>query len=44
MPNVVYTCGAMRHGRQIILPYGVCDTFTNFAVILIADLMQALIA
>jgi predicted GH43/DUF377 family glycosyl hydrolase len=44
VPNVVYTCGAMRHGGHIILPYGVCDTFTNFAVIPIADLMQALTA
>ncbi len=23
VPNVVYTCGAMRHGDQIILPYAV---------------------
>ena len=42
VPNVVYTCGAMRHGNRIILPYGVSDTFTNFATIEIADLMQAL--
>jgi len=42
VPNVVYTCGAMRHGQQIILPYGVCDTFTNFAVMPIAALLQAL--
>lgn len=40
VPNVVYTCGAMRHGNRIILPYGVSDTFTNFATIEIADLMQ----
>lgn len=42
VPNVVYTCGAMRHGNRIILPYGVSDTFTNFATFEIADLMQAL--
>ncbi len=42
VPNVVYTCGAMRHGNRIILPYGVSDTFTNFATIEISDLMQAL--
>jgi predicted GH43/DUF377 family glycosyl hydrolase len=41
VPNVVYTCGAMRHGRQIILPYAISDTFSNFATIKIADLMQA---
>lgn len=42
VPNVVYTCGAMRHEGRIILPYGVSDTFTNFATIEIADLMQDL--
>ncbi len=42
VPNVVYTCGALRHGDKIILPYGVSDTFTNFATIKIDDLMQAL--
>jgi predicted GH43/DUF377 family glycosyl hydrolase len=42
VPNVVYTCGAMRHGNQIILPYAVSDTFCNFATIRIADLLSIL--
>ena len=42
VPNVVYTCGAMRHHDQIILPYAVSDTYSNFATIKIADLMQAM--
>jgi predicted GH43/DUF377 family glycosyl hydrolase len=42
VPNVVYTCGAMRHGDFIILPYAVCDTFSNFATIRIAELMNIL--
>ena len=41
VPNVVYTCGAMRHGDQIILPYAISDTFSNFSTIKIAALMQA---
>jgi predicted GH43/DUF377 family glycosyl hydrolase len=41
VPNVVYTCGAMRHRDQIILPYAVSDTFSNFATITIAGLMRA---
>jgi predicted GH43/DUF377 family glycosyl hydrolase len=41
VPNVVYTCGFMRHGDQIILPYAVSDTFSNFATIKIAALMEA---
>jgi predicted GH43/DUF377 family glycosyl hydrolase len=40
VPNVVYTCGAMRHNDQIILPYAISDTFSNFATIKIAALMQ----
>jgi predicted GH43/DUF377 family glycosyl hydrolase len=42
VPNVVYTCGAMRHNNQIILPYAVSDTYSNFATIEIAALMRAM--
>ena len=41
VPNVVYTCGSMRHRDQIILPYAISDTFSNFATINIQALMQA---
>jgi predicted GH43/DUF377 family glycosyl hydrolase len=39
VPNVVYTCGAMRHNNEIILPYAVSDTFSNFATIKISSLL-----
>jgi len=42
VPNVVYTCGALRHGDLIILPYAVCDTFSNFASIEISALLDAM--
>ncbi|MBR0994119.1 glycoside hydrolase family 130 protein [Bradyrhizobium japonicum] len=42
VPNVVYTCGAMRHNDQIILPYAVSDTFSNFATIKIAALLDTM--
>jgi predicted GH43/DUF377 family glycosyl hydrolase len=42
VPNVVYTCGAMRHNDQIILPYAISDTFSNFATIKISALMQTM--
>lgn len=42
VPNVVYTCGAIRHNDQIIMPYAVSDTFSNFATIEIAALMQSM--
>ncbi|MGO9932066.1 MAG: glycoside hydrolase family 130 protein [Steroidobacteraceae bacterium] len=43
VPNVVYTCGAMRHNDAVVLPYAVSDTFSNFATIKIAALMAALV-
>lgn len=42
VPNVVYTCGAMRHHDKIIFPYAISDTFANFATIEIAALLQAM--
>ncbi|SHG99340.1 protein of unknown function [Kaistia soli DSM 19436] len=42
VPNVVYTCGAMRHGSLIVLPYAVSDTFSNFATIRIDALLGSL--
>ncbi len=42
VPNVVYTCGGMRHEDQIILPYAASDTFSNFATIRIPALLAAL--
>lgn len=42
VPNVVYTCGALRHGEVIVLPYAVSDTFSNFATIRIDQLMRSL--
>lgn len=42
VPNVVYTCGAMRHRNHIILPYAVSDTFSNFATMKVSDLRQAI--
>lgn len=42
MPNVVYTCGALRHGERIILPYAVSDSLSNFATIRISDLLNTI--
>ena len=40
VPNVIYTCGAMRHGETLILPYAVSDTFCSFASLEIAALLR----
>ena len=42
VPNVVYTCGAMRHNDRIMLPYAVSDTYSNFATIEIDALIAAM--
>lgn len=42
VPNVVYTCGAIRHNDQIILPYAISDTFSNFATIKISALLDTM--
>ena len=39
VPNVVYTCGAIRHGDLLFLPYGVADSSVAFAFVSIADLL-----
>ena len=42
VPNVVYTCGAMRIGDDIFLPYGVADSSVAFAFILIKDILAGM--
>ncbi len=42
VPNVVYTCGAIRHHELIVLPYAVSDSFSNFATIRIDALLRAM--
>jgi predicted GH43/DUF377 family glycosyl hydrolase len=43
VPNVVYTCGAMRLNDHIILPYAVYDTLSSFASIEISALLRAMV-
>lgn len=33
VPNVVYTCGGMRHGDLIVIPYAASDSFSSFATV-----------
>ena len=42
VPNVVYTCGAIRHGDTLFLPYGVADSSVAFAFIPIGALLGAM--
>lgn len=42
VPNVVYSCGAMRHGDLIALPYAVSDTYSNFTTMNISMLLATM--
>lgn len=42
VPNVVYTCGAMLHGRELIIPYAVSDYATRFATVSLDELLAAM--
>lgn len=33
VPNVVYTCGGLIHGKDLVLPYAVSDYATKFATV-----------
>jgi predicted GH43/DUF377 family glycosyl hydrolase len=42
VPNVLYTCGALVHGGQLVLPYGMSDRVTGFALIPLKEILAAL--
>jgi predicted GH43/DUF377 family glycosyl hydrolase len=42
VPNVVYTCGALLHGSEIIIPYGMSDYATSFATVPLDHLLAAM--
>ena len=42
VPNVVYTCGALRHGRELVIPYAMSDYATSFATVSLAELLAAM--
>ncbi len=42
VPNVVYSCGAMLHDDQLIMPYAMADSATSIATISVDDLLEHL--
>jgi predicted GH43/DUF377 family glycosyl hydrolase len=42
VPNVVYTCGALLHGAELIIPYAMSDSATSFGSIPLAKLLAAM--
>jgi predicted GH43/DUF377 family glycosyl hydrolase len=42
VPNVVYSCGALLHGEQLIVPYAVSDSHTGIATVAVSELLARL--
>jgi len=42
VPNVVYSCGSLLHGRQLIIPYGMSDYATTFATVSLDEVLAAM--
>jgi predicted GH43/DUF377 family glycosyl hydrolase len=42
VPNVVYTCGALLHQGELIIPYGLADHATGFATVPLAEVLAAM--
>ncbi len=44
VPNVVYSCGALIHHGELILPYAMSDTRSGFAGISVSELLQQMLS
>lgn len=42
VPNVVYTCGALLHHRELIIPYAMSDSASSIATVCIDELLAEL--
>ncbi|KAF0123215.1 MAG: hypothetical protein FD151_400 [bacterium] len=42
VPNVVYTCGAIIHNGELVIPYGISDTMTGIATVGVKDLINCM--
>jgi predicted GH43/DUF377 family glycosyl hydrolase len=42
VPNVIYTCGALPHGRDLIIPYAMSDSASSFALVSLEELLAAM--
>jgi predicted GH43/DUF377 family glycosyl hydrolase len=42
VPNVVYSCGSLLRGRQLVIPYAMSDYATTFATVSLDDVLAAM--
>lgn len=43
VPNVVYSCGALIHNNELVMPYAMSDTSSGFAIISLDELFSVLL-
>jgi predicted GH43/DUF377 family glycosyl hydrolase len=43
VPNVVYTCGALKVGERLLVPYGISDSAVGFATVEIQALLDLMV-
>jgi predicted GH43/DUF377 family glycosyl hydrolase len=43
VPNVVYTCGFIQHGENLIIPYAMSDSAISFATVNLQSLLEKLL-
>jgi len=42
VPNVVYSCGSLLHGRLLVIPYALSDYATTFATVPLDEVLAAM--
>jgi predicted GH43/DUF377 family glycosyl hydrolase len=42
VPNVVYSCGGLVHGRDLVIPYAMSDYASSFATVPLNDVLNAM--
>jgi predicted GH43/DUF377 family glycosyl hydrolase len=43
VPNVVYSCGAVIHNRELIIPYAMSDYASTFATVSVDEVLDAMV-
>jgi predicted GH43/DUF377 family glycosyl hydrolase len=42
VPNVVYTCGAIIHNNELVIPYAMSDVTSGIATVGVSDLINCM--
>jgi predicted GH43/DUF377 family glycosyl hydrolase len=42
VPNVVYTCGALIHKNELVIPYAMSDIMSGIATVEVRDLINCM--